>query len=383
MKHGFDMIYLAASLLNDKLPDEARVRSMDLAQIYELSCFHSIQTIVYLSLQKCMAAYGKDIVDAELYARWSVAYARQLKRLFRLEIEREKLTAFLEEKGTWYLCLKGAVLQNYYPQFGMRQMSDNDVLIDLTLAPDVRKYMASEGYRARGYGVGCHDVYQKNDLYFEIHRALMSDHNPPPIIQYYDNVKERLTTAESGNELRFTDEDFYVYFIAHAYKHFMGNGYGIRFLMDTYVLARELLSKCDTTYVQGELAALSLTEFETTVRTLSRKLFSDMEYSLVPLDESEREILLYCLSAGTFGSYKTHVDNTLHRMAGSKRISALTKLRYFWRRVFPPFKYYKDAHPVAYRFIITIPVLWGMRLIRGLSAPRNIKAELRSIKKAK
>ena len=34
----------------------------------------------------------------------------------------------IEEAGIWYMLLKGAVLREYYPRFGMRQMSDYGIL---------------------------------------------------------------------------------------------------------------------------------------------------------------------------------------------------------------------------------------------------------------
>ena len=383
LEHGLNMIYLAASLLEDKLPDESRLRKMDLARIYELACFHSMHTIIFLSLQKCVAAYGRDVVDPELYALWSAAYARQLKRLLGLEVERARLTAFLERQGIWYLCLKGVVLQNYYPQFGMRQMSDNDILIDPSAALEVRKYMESEGYCVESFDVGCHDIYQKDGLYFETHRTLVSNRQSPKLIRYYENVKRRLVRAENGVEMRFTDEDFYVYFISHAHKHFMGNGYGVRFLMDTFVCTRALWEQLDRDYVAGELEKLSLADFERTVRRLSHRLFSDSDKFPPSLNENEREILVCCLSAGTFGTYKTHVSNILRRASGDKPLGALIKLGYLWRRLFPPFRYYKDAYPVLHRFIVTIPVLWIVRLIRGLGSPRRIAAELRTVKRTK
>lgn len=44
----------------------------------------------------------------------------------------------MEQRGIWYLPLKGIILKEFYPSVGMRQMSDNDILFDEAFAEQVR-----------------------------------------------------------------------------------------------------------------------------------------------------------------------------------------------------------------------------------------------------
>ena len=381
---GLDMMYLAACSLGDCLPARERLLGMDLDYIYRLSGFHSVQGVIFVLIKRCVEEYGADVIDAALYERWQRSYAGEVRRLVMLDLEREKLTAYLDGKGCSYLCLKGVVLHHYYAHIGMRQMADNDILIDPRFAADVRDYMVGAGFDIYSYGLGGHDVYHKGDLYFEIHRTVASEGGDANAYRYYKHVDQRLIATGKGAERRFSLEDFYLYFIFHAYKHYSGSGYGVRFLLDTFVYTRAEWEGMDKKYIAGELAQLRLSDFEQTVRSLAHKLLSDPTAQGVPmLDERERELLLFCLSAGTFGTYRSHVENALRRMSDGKGVTRMMRLRYLWRRAFPPFSYYRGMSPKWSRWIVTIPVLWGIRMFRAIARSHNFAEELSQVRRAK
>lgn len=379
--HGRALVHLITHALHGTRPTRQWLEETDLAAVYRLSKRHSVSGIAYAPIKEAVAAYGEGALDRSLFVRWHNRYTKTLTRLIAYDLEREALSAFLSEKGCRYVFLKGILLSEYYPAIGMRQMSDNDILFDPRFAPDVRRYMKHAGYKTVSYGVGCHDVYAKGDLRFEMHRRLVSRKSPDRVaVRYYENVWKRLVPAGKGTERRMTDEDFYVYFLSHAHKHCTGHGYGIRFLIDTFVFLREKGSTLDRAYVRAELSRLSLSDFERTVRSLSEKLFSGKEE---PLTEREEEFFLYCLSAGTFGTYETSVENRLHRLAGGGRIRFATRARYLLGRIFPPFDYYLGKHPVLARLILPIPFLWIARLLRGAGRGRDVREELYHLRNAK
>lgn len=137
--------------------------------------------------------------------------------------------------------LKGAIIKEYYPVFGIRQMSDNDILFDEIRANDVWEIMVSLGYSAVKYNEGHRDDYQKPPFnHFEMHRVLFTESNNDIFSNYYKCVKNRLVKDEDNNYgYHFTNEDFYIYMIAHEYKHYSWGGTGIRSLLDTYVFLQK------------------------------------------------------------------------------------------------------------------------------------------------
>ena len=66
--------------------------------------------------------------------------------------EMASIFAKMRNAGIWYMPLKGTVLKDCYPQFGMREMADHDILFDASRADDVKAIMIEMGYDAKHYG---------------------------------------------------------------------------------------------------------------------------------------------------------------------------------------------------------------------------------------
>lgn len=51
---------------------------------------------------------------------------------------KERRYFLFEKAGIWYLPLKGVILKEMYPVYGIRQMADNDILFDFTYRKEVK-----------------------------------------------------------------------------------------------------------------------------------------------------------------------------------------------------------------------------------------------------
>ena len=88
--------------------------------------------------------------------------------------------------------LKGSILKEWYPKFGMREMADNDILFDATRRQQVRNIFANRGYSIESYNKGNHDAYEKPPIYnFEMHVALFHE-DCSTLQKKYENVVDRL-----------------------------------------------------------------------------------------------------------------------------------------------------------------------------------------------
>ena len=58
------------------------------------------------------------------------AYNKAVRKNVILDVERTAIFEEFERKGIWYMPLKGSILKELYPENGMREMADNDVLYD-------------------------------------------------------------------------------------------------------------------------------------------------------------------------------------------------------------------------------------------------------------
>ena len=57
--------------------------------------------------------------------------------------------------GIWYAPLKGILLQALYPKYGMRQMSDNDILYGVEGQKKLIAMMKKRGYKTESNPGAC------------------------------------------------------------------------------------------------------------------------------------------------------------------------------------------------------------------------------------
>lgn len=352
----FDVVYLAACAVNDMVPDAARVKEMDSELLYKAADRHLLTGITAMALE---SAGVKD-------QAFTQALGKAVRKVTVFDLERAAILAKLEEAGIWHMPLKGSVLKSLYPKTGMRQMADNDILCDPSKMADVRDIMESLGFSAdSSWGRGIHDNYYKAPVCnFEMHRALFSAGYDTRVEGYYRDVKSRLILNEGSRYgYHFSDEDFYIYMLAHEYKHYANKGTGLRSLLDTYVYVLQKGSHLDWSYIGKEAQKLGIAEFERNNRDLAMHLFSGE-----PLTEQDKKMLDYVLSSGTYGTMKNYIRN---------QIAKRGRIGYLLSRTFPTFRSMMLLYPVLERMPFLLPLCWVLRLAEAvIRKPRKVIYQL-------
>lgn len=376
---GRDMLYLVSCALHGGIPEKKYLDKMNFAKVYKMAKFHSMQSIVYICLAKCRKEYGDDLVDAETFAKFSGDYQATMRKLVMFDVEREALCNLISDGG-WYLCLKGVVLQHYYHTLGMRQMTDNDILVDDGSFEKIRDYLVSKGYSVENFGKGCHDTYCRGPMTFEIHRKLFSEMAKTRLgSDYYKNVSKMLINGERKGERLFSDDDFYVYFLYHAYKHYVVAGCGVRTLADIYVYCTGN-KRLNWEYINKQLDLLAISGYEKHSKRLAFALFDPDVTPDTEIDTDLQEMLLYYVTSGTFGTTSKLIENNVADVANGNELTNAVKIRYLLGRVFPPMSYYRESYPKLARWIIPIPFLWVKRLLRGFGKSKTIAEEVNKVK---
>lgn len=370
---GADVLYLINCALHKKTPDVKRLASMNLHMTYRMSVKHMVAAMTYYVVEPlvsdimnaCNAADDKDSIQ-KVFDSWRDVRDKAIRKIMLLDAARTRLFKYMDDEGIWYMPLKGVVLKDMYPTIGMRQMSDNDILFDSTYRSKVRDYFVSEGFKVENYGKGNHDVYKKKPVYnYEMHTRLFDESHDRVWAKYYDNVRERLIKDEGNKQgYHFTYEDFYVYFINHAYKHNnKSGGTGLRSYIDCYVYLKD--RELDWDYIEGELKLLGIYEFENIFRKVSLKLFAE-EATFEELSDDEYSLLSESIYGGVYGTFENGVRNRLASMADDKGgVTGKIKLRYYMRRLVPDNDWLKVFHPFVYRHKIILPFFLIYRVIRG------------------
>ena len=385
-KTALDLIYLVSCALNRRIPDLQRAAAMDMDAVFDLASRHLLSAAVGYAMEN--AGLGDPRSDR--------AIAGAVRKAALFEQAWNRIKGEFEASGIWYMPLKGALLKDLYPRYGMREYTDYDILVDASRARDVREIMVNLGYETDPGGESTEDHYVRPPvLSFEMHRSLFEGENygmrEDSLRTYYADIRPRLIPA-GGLEYRFAPDDAYLYMIAHEYKHFSSSGTGLRSLTDTWVYLQKVGIRED--YVEAETAKLGLSDFERKNRSLALSLFgtgeqpgpdsapagaglsapdSALESGLTEgsLSDSDLSLLEAILSTGNFGSFGHLVESQIARTG---------RLRYFLTRVMPTDAKVKEQYPVLRKAPVLYPFIWIWRILKELVVhPRRFVIRLKSV----
>ena len=375
------LIYLMACSLQGTKPEEALLANIDMEALLRLAKAHSVSAMVCMALEQT-DAFQHAAETTRL--KWLDSKNKAVRKNMLLDAERHQLEKEFAEHGIWYMPLKGSILKDWYPKFGMREMADNDILFDAAGRKQVREIFQNRSYKTVSFRKGNHDVYEKAPIYnFEMHVSLFHG-TYKELTEQYENVKERLLPVDgTAYQFAFTPEDFYVFALAHAHKHYSHSGTGVRTLADIYVLDRHLGDIMDRDKVEQKLTQLGIAEYEQHSRVLAEKLFSAVRpLAETELTEDEKEMLLYYCDATTYGTVDTCVNNRLLELQEySEDITLRTKLKYCCVRLFPGREFCKFAYAFVYKHPWTLPFFWVWRIVyRSIANKKNLQHELKALK---
>lgn len=365
-----DMIYLVACAVNSQVPDKDRVSAMDLDSLYKACKRHTLRATVFTALKSAGAEHS-DFFQA---------YNKAVRKNILFDSEREAITSEMEKQGIWYLPLKGAILKELYPQIGMREMSDNDILYDSSRQNDLKNIMLSRGYTAESVGDSYTDVYKKPPvLNMEMHRALFLFGHDEKLFRYYEDMS-RLMKRDDDKQYgyHFSDEDFYVYMTAHEYRHHIGGGTGIRSLVDCYVFMKAKEGTIDKSYIAEQFRQLGIEDYAQKRLSLAMKLFSSAD--TLSLTESEEKELEKYLLFGTYGTINNVGESSIKRYV--EKSGSRSKAGFIISRLFPSTEFMKHHYPFFYKTKVLLPAGYVWRWIKGLSVNRDkFRAEMKALKK--
>ena len=356
---GADLIWLCRCALHGTVPEPERIQKTNLVKLQEMARFHSLTALTAAVLLKA---------GVQLPSEWTEARWKSVRKNLLLDAERAEIEAFLEENNIPFAPLKGILLKELYPEAGMREMADQDMLCDSRGREKLAAFMEKRGYSSSCIGRGNHDIFKKPPVYhFEMHTALFGTHQNPQFAEYFRKMEENLLRSGSGCRKRLSDEEHYLYLTAHAFRHHAEGGTGVRTLLDFYLYLQNYGAFMNWEELSAGLDELGLTEYEATLRTLAHQLFAgEGEQSLT---DKQREMLEYCLFSGTFGT-------TAHR------VQKAGKWAYLRQRLFPDMAFYREFYPFFCRHRLLLPIAWLIRLFRAVLMRRNhLKKELNAILK--
>lgn len=400
--------------------NEENSQKIYIGRFYYIAKKHNLVSL----MEQAMEKMGFES-DSDIWKRWLKEKNQLIYKSVLMDVEREAIQDFFEENNIWYMLLKGMVIRKYYPAPELREMADNDILFDNKYSKEVYDFMTARGYKSDDYNKGYHDEYLKPPAYnFEMHRQLVSSKERPKWYEYYKDVKSILINDANGkNQFYFSDNDFYVYFIVHTYKHFLNSGMGLRTVLDVYLYLNNLQDKLDFDYIEEQLKKLDAYDFEQTFRSLAFKMFGEnakegnaaadelqdsfdaKEQDMLresfdakkqdklcgsfdakeqdkwwnSFDDKEHDMLSYILDAGTYGNLENSVAHKMGYTKGEKK-KASDKAKYIFRRLFPSMDTIEEFFPFFYKHKWAIPFLYIYRIGKmPFTRRKKVAGELREV----
>ncbi len=361
------LFLLKTHLNEEKLPDGYH---FDVGRVFSLAMMHNVLPMVFdASLNS-----SEDVSCYKGKAKNDVSF--QLIKNVRFSYICKKLT----DNNIDVVVVKGPVCASAYPVPDYRLSSDFDIVVPEKDRNALHDIFISEGFECKG------DNYSEKSggLYIEVSTSLGEGNGKirKSADKVFSGFRGRLITVDGYRTLSYTDN--FVYLIYHAFKHFLGSGFGVRQIADIL-----LYIKKNNTYIDYKKSAEMLEEigtytFACNVFMLIEKVF---DYVFEGFDyKADYDILCPdgflddLLSAGVFGK------STEDRLHSASLVSSAIEdngSKSVMKTIFPSYKTMKGKFPFLKSLPFLLPFMWILRLVIYTSRVIFRKQKLSPVKSIK
>lgn len=319
----------------------------------------------------------KEFLPRDLAEKFNAYTKSEMVRIIAMNQELAQIESELNSRNISYMLLKGSVIRTLYPKQVMRQMSDVDILYDGSRRDDIFEIMNGLEYE-EPFKSGNSDDYHKAPYYtFEFHNKLFKDvYGFCPNFDFvWDNA---IKDEDYNSKYSMNKNDFYLHHITHMYKHFYLGGFGLRFLVDTYLILTQW--DLDFSFINEKLVEYNLVDFEKRIRNLSLALFED---ALSEEQQKDLETIIFDGVFGSKGSGNKMVIEEVYKRYAENNENAST-LKYALSRVFISTDKLKLLYPEIGDKNYLIPFFYIKRFLqKGITGFLKILREMKTIKNMK
>ena len=347
IKTGLNVVDCINSVLKQK--NCIKLSCDEWIDVYELSKKHQVDSIISTAVQ----------TDENIPVEIKKLFAHSLDQAILIDtqqqFEYQQLFDLLNKEKVAFAPLKGYVMKQLYPSSYMRTMSDLDLLIKNEDTNIFRELLKSNGYAVVSTNIE-EDAFVKNNILIEVHRILVGEEYKW-MYQYYKNSWE-LVVKQCNYQYQMTNENFYIYHIAHLAKHYMHAGIGIRFILDAYIIA-EKYTHMNWEYINNELEKLKLNKFHNNLICIINKWFTGEKI----IDKVIIDMEKYIFGSGVYGNIENEEITQYEKYKGMKKIIHYKDV------IFPSLKIMSASYPVVEKEPWLMPIFWVVRIINKLRNP--------------
>ena len=359
--------------VNDTIPSE-KPEGVSWEAVYAFAKRHSVSALAFYALRT-----RKDELPAALAEEWEEQNAKLLAQYINQEHELAQLCSIFEQEHIPYMPLKGSCIRQFYPSPETREMCDVDVLVPRESEEQTHEILLANGYSFLASHTTSHnrEYHKAPYLNIEIHTKLYPQERVEAA--YFNDVWMRAECCEGGYAYRLSWNDFFVFAIAHAFKHYYRIGTGIRSVLDIYVMKKALGEQLDEDYIRTELKKLSMLTFYETISELAESWFSpDHTAPVGAVEEMAHNILC----GTTYGVNQGAVQNAVAGYMRRGKSASGAKLSVTIRKIFPSRAFMKSMYPMLEKSPFLLPFCWVARWFRILfTEPKKLSEFFRNLRK--
>ena len=353
------LLHLVVCSLGEKAPMEAQ--GVDFCALFELAKEQELFCLINDLIQ------SMSFVPDEAKQLFKNHTLSEKSRMIALGAQRNILYSKFAESKIKYMPLKGLILKDYYPMESMRQMSDNDILIDETKRSEAAEIMRELGYEPFDTTQNSDDFFKEPYYTIELHRSLFdseSEYSPS-----FENIWQNSIKDDKDEYLyHMNKNDVYIYSVCHMYKHYIKCCCGLRFLVDNYLFLEKEEKNLDWNYISSRLEKYGISDYENQIKRLAKSVFNENE-----LSEEDKKLLKTFTDFGIYGDDEGKIMQQYSASGAG----------YYLHRLFPKKADMLFNYPILERKPYLLPIMLVHRFFKGLFGIRKTAAELKTVKEIK
>ena len=346
--------------------------------LFHMASQQQVLPLIYEAVCTCPAAKKEKKFLQAISKQVFQEVARQVMKTDQFLQIYEKLCA----AGVKPLVIKGLICRSLYLKPDHRPSTDEDIFIPWEQFKVAHQVMMDAGMQLLEPE---NDIYAEHEvpyikrgtfLYVEMHKSLFPHQNDAygEFNHFFKGVHERAIQENIQGMTVYTMEytDHLFYLICHAFKHFLGSGFGVRPICDIVLFANTYGSLIDWERVLNCCKEIHAEKLIAAAFQIGRKYFGfddvkaclPKEWKEINVDET---ILLEdMLEGGVLGNSsidRLHSSTITSNAVVAQKRGEKAKSNII-KTVFPPVKYMARNYKYLDKYPYLLPIAWMSRVVK-------------------
>lgn len=319
-------------------------------KVFRAAQSHRIMGLVFNALKPL-----EENIPREIFEKMSAVNKMMIMSSVARNGSIEEVSKIFHENNIRFVLLKGAVLQDLYPEKYMRYSTDTDILVKQKDYEKTVSLLKELSYKFESRNDKHFVFWKKPYICVEIHNKLVSGSG------FFDSAWENV--AEENGSLVMKKEFELTYLLCHMAENFSKTaGIGIHSVIDIYLYLKKYENRLDREALEKYLEKCRLKKFFESIKALGEIWFEGREY-----DEFYLKLTEYIFAGGRSGNPANAASGNI----SYDKSLVLGKIKFFLSKIFLPYKDLKKIYPALEKAPFLLPVFWIIRIFGIVFRPEH------------